>query len=176
MNTEQFIPQFYKACLRGFRPDPDLTVTQWADRYRMLPRKSSAEPGRYRSARTPYAREIMDALSTGSPVSEVCVMKATQLGFTELGNNWFGYVVDITPGPMMMVFPTLDLARDHSKQKMQPTINETQRLKDKIPRKPFARQRQHHRHERIPRRDHLFVRVQLRRLLPIEVHPVSVPG
>ena len=132
MNTESFIPQFYKACLRGARPDPDLTVTQWADRYRILPKKSSAEPGRYRSARTPYAREIMDALSTGSPITEICVMKGTQLGFTELGNNWFGYVVDITPGPMMMVFPTLDLAKDHSKQKMQPTINETPRLKEKI--------------------------------------------
>ena len=116
----------------GVRPDPDMTVTQWADRYRILPKKSSSEPGRYRSSRTPYAREIMDCLSPSSPVSEICVMKGTQLGFTEIGNNWFGYVVDVTPGPMMMIFPTCDLARDHSKQKMQPTINETPRLKEKI--------------------------------------------
>jgi phage terminase large subunit GpA-like protein len=116
----------------GLRPDPDLTVTEWADRYRMLPKKSSAEPGKYRSSRTPYVREIMDALSPSSRVQEVVVMKGTQLGFTELGNNWFGYVADASPGPMMMIFPTAELAKDHSKQKLQPTIQETPRLKDKV--------------------------------------------
>ena len=132
MNAEHVHNEVYRAYYRGFRPDPKLTITQWADKYRILPKKSSSEPGRYRSSRTPYAREIMDCLSPQSPVSEICVMKGTQLGFTEIGNNWFGYIVDVTPGPMMMVFPTGDLARDHSKQKMQPTINETPRLKDKI--------------------------------------------
>lgn len=132
MKAETFDSQIYRACLKGFRPDPDITVTQWADQYRMLPRKSSAEPGKYRSTRTPYAREIMDCLSSNSPVSEICVMKGTQLGFTEIGNNWFGYVVDVSPGPMMMMFPTKDLAEDHSKQKLQPTINDTPQLKAKI--------------------------------------------
>lgn len=132
MNPESLARQFCAACLKGFRPDPDITVTQWADQHRMLPRKSSAEPGKYRSTRTPYARELMDCLSSTNPVSEICVMKGTQLGFTEIGNNWFGYVVDISPGPMMMMFPTADLAEDHSKQKLQPTINDTPRLKDKI--------------------------------------------
>ncbi len=37
----------------GMRPDPDLTVSQWADRHRMLSGRASAEPGRYRTARTP---------------------------------------------------------------------------------------------------------------------------
>jgi phage terminase large subunit GpA-like protein len=132
LETEKFREAFEKSCLRGFRPDPKLSVTQWADRYRILPKKSSSEPGRYRSSRTPYVREIMDCLSPTSPVAEICVMKGTQLGFTEVANNWFGFIVDITPGPMLMVFPTGDLARDHSKQKMQPTINDTPRLKDKI--------------------------------------------
>jgi phage terminase large subunit GpA-like protein len=132
LNAEQFLPQFRKACLRGFRPDPALTVAQWADRYRILPKKSSAEPGRYRSSRTPYVREIMDALTSTNPIQELCVMKGTQLGFTEVGNNWFGYVVDISPGPMMMIFPTSELAQDHSKQKLQPTIQETHCLKSKI--------------------------------------------
>lgn len=43
----------------GLTPDPDLTVSQWADRHRMLSGRASAEPGRYRTARTPYMREIM---------------------------------------------------------------------------------------------------------------------
>ena len=65
----------------GLRPDPELTVAEWADKYRMLPKKSSSEPGKYRSSRTPYAREIMDALTSASGIQEICVMKGTQLGF-----------------------------------------------------------------------------------------------
>ena len=54
---------------RGIRPDPDLTVSEWADQHRWLSSRSSAEPGRYRTDCTPYLREIMDALSPGYPVS-----------------------------------------------------------------------------------------------------------
>jgi phage terminase large subunit GpA-like protein len=116
----------------GLRPDPKLTVTQWADEYRILPRKSSSEPGRYRSSRTPWVREIGDCLSPSSPVQEICVMKCTQVGLTELGNNFLGYVVDMNPGPFMFVLPTVELAKDHSKQKLAPTIEETPRLRGKI--------------------------------------------
>ena len=49
----------------GLTPDPDLTVSEWADRHRMLSGRASAEPGRYRTARTPYMGEIMDRLSPG---------------------------------------------------------------------------------------------------------------
>lgn len=116
----------------GFAPETDYTVTQWADAHRYLPKKSSSEPGKYRSSRVPYAREIMDGLSTYSSVQDIVVMKATQLGFTEVGNNWLGYVADVSPGPMAMIFPNDELAKDHSRQKLAPTIEDTPRLKRKI--------------------------------------------
>jgi hypothetical protein len=47
----------------GLRPDPLLTVSEWADRYRRLSGKAAAEPGPWRTERTPYLREIMDAFS-----------------------------------------------------------------------------------------------------------------
>jgi len=118
--------------IEGMQPEPDYTVTEHADKYRILPQEGSAEPGQYRSSRTPYLREIMDCLSLFSGVQEVCAMKATQLGLTEAGNNWFCYVVDAAPGPMLMVFPIDNLASDHSKQKLTTTIEETPRLKAKI--------------------------------------------
>jgi len=124
--------QYKNSFAIGIRPEKDISILEWADEYRYLPRKSSAEPGKYRSSRTPYLREIMDVMSSNSPIKEVVCMKGTQLGFTELGNNWFGYVVDVAPGPMMMVFPTGALAADHSKQKLQPTIKETPRISKKI--------------------------------------------
>jgi len=116
----------------GLKPDPLLTVSQWADTFRMLPRKSSAEPGRWRTSRTPYLREIMDSLSAISPVEQVKFMKGTQLGATEAGCNWFGYVAHLCPAPFMLVLPTIDLAEKHSKQKIAPTIEDTEVLRERI--------------------------------------------
>jgi len=50
----------------GMRPDPDLTGAEWADQHRKLSSRAPAEPGQYRTARTPY-RQIMDALSPRHP-------------------------------------------------------------------------------------------------------------
>uniref|UniRef100_UPI0025DF12F7 phage terminase large subunit family protein n=1 Tax=uncultured Sulfitobacter sp. TaxID=191468 RepID=UPI0025DF12F7 len=73
---------------RGMRPDLDLTVSEWADKHRKLSSRAAAEPGQYRTARTPYLRAIMDALSPGHPAQRITFMKAAQVGATEAGNNW----------------------------------------------------------------------------------------
>lgn len=72
---------FRESFWAGLRPDPILTVSEWADRYRILSSKGSAEPGPYRTGRVPYAREIMDSLSVTDPCDMVVVMKGAQLGF-----------------------------------------------------------------------------------------------
>ena len=61
----------------GIRPDPDYTVSSWADAHRMLSQKASAEPGRWRTERTPYLQEIMDELSPSSPAETVAFMAGT---------------------------------------------------------------------------------------------------
>ena len=66
----------------GLKPDPLLTVSQWADRYRVLSQRASSEPGRWRTERTPYLKEIMDCLSPASPVQRVALMKGAQIGGT----------------------------------------------------------------------------------------------
>lgn len=116
----------------GLTPDPDLNVSQWADEYRFLSQKASAEPGRWRTDRTPYLREIMDCLSPHSPIQRVVFQAGAQVGKTETGNNWTGYVIDMAPGPMMLVQPTVDTAKRLSKQRLAPMIEETPRLKAKI--------------------------------------------
>lgn len=108
------------------------TVTQWADDKRMLPSKGAAEPGKYRSARTPYMREPMDCLSVLSPVEEVVLMAAAQTGKSESGNNWVGYVIEEAPGPMLLVQPTVDNAKRYSKQRIAPMILETPSLAAKV--------------------------------------------
>jgi phage terminase large subunit GpA-like protein len=121
-----------RAWREGLTPDPLLTVSQWSDRYRVLSPKSASEPGRWRTERTPYLREVMDCLSPTSPVERIVFMKGAQVGGTECGNNWIGYVIQLAPGPMMAVAPTVEMARRNSKQRIDPLIEESPQLAERI--------------------------------------------
>lgn len=116
----------------GWRPDPALTVSQWADERRMLSSKASAEPGPWRTDRTPYLRAIMDCLSPASPVQRVVFMAGAQVGKTECGNNWLGSIIDLFPGPTLAVQPTVDIAMRFSKQRIAPLIEESPTLREKV--------------------------------------------
>jgi phage terminase large subunit GpA-like protein len=116
----------------GLKPDPLLTVSEWADRYRVLSQRASSEPGRRRTERTPYLREIMDCLSPASPVQRVALMKGAQIGGTECGSCWIGYVIHHAPGPMMAVSPTVELAKRNSKQRIAPLIEESEVLRERV--------------------------------------------
>jgi len=116
----------------GLRPEQPLTVSEWSDRYRRLSSKASAEPGPWRTDRTPYLREPMDCLSSESTVQRVVMMFAAQTGKTEAGSNWLGYVIDHAPGPMLCVQPTVEMAKRLSKQRLESMITETPCLSEKI--------------------------------------------
>lgn len=119
----------------GLKPVPRITVSEWANNFRVLDSASSAEPGRYRYERTPYLRKVMDYLSKTSDVEEVSVMKGVQLGFTDAGNNWIGYTIDIDPGPMLLVMPTESLLKKNSRTRLEPMIENTPQLREKTGRK-----------------------------------------
>ena len=123
---------YTQGLLDGLRPDTRMTVSEWADEHRILPMKSAKEAGRWRTARTPYLKAIMDCLSPSSPIERVVFMKGAQVGGTECGNNWLGYVIHHTPGPMMYVLPTLDMAKRTSKQRIAPMIEEMSILKARV--------------------------------------------
>jgi phage terminase large subunit GpA-like protein len=126
------VAEIRRARVEGLRPDPALSVSAWADRYRVLPRKSSAEPGPWRTSRTPYLREIMDALSPESDVEEVVLMFGAQLGKSEVILNLLGYIIDHSPGPVIIVQPTEGMAKRFSRQRIGPLIQSTPRLHRKV--------------------------------------------
>lgn len=132
MDDYEGAQEIERAWRDGLTPDPLLTVSEWSDRHRMLSSKASAEPGRWRTARTPYLKAIMDCLSPTSPVERVVFMKAAQLGATEMGSNWIGYVIHHAPGPMMAVWPTVEMAKRNSKQRIDPLIEESAALAELI--------------------------------------------
>ncbi len=116
----------------GLKPDPAYTVSEWADTYRMLSSKAAAEPGKWRTARTPYLREIMDCLSASSPVQRIAFMKGSQIGGTEALNNAIGYVIHMTPGSILAVSPTELLAKRNSRQRIEPLIADVPELRERI--------------------------------------------
>ena len=117
---------------KSLTPDALLTVSQWADQYRMLSSKSSAESGRWRTKRTPYLKEIMDCLSASSPVQRVVFMKGSQVGGSEAGNNVIGYAIHHSPGPILAVSPTVDMAKRHSRHRIEPQIEDTPALRELV--------------------------------------------
>ena len=117
---------------QGLRPDPLLTVSEWADRHRRLSGRAASEPGPWRTSRTPYLREIMDCLSPVSPVERVVLMKGAQVGGSECGNCWIGYVIHHAPGPMLAVLPTVEMAKRNSKQRIEPLIEESPALRERV--------------------------------------------
>lgn len=116
------------------RPRARLSVSQWADAHRVLSPKASSEPGHWRTARTPYLREIMDALSVDSPVERVIVMKSAQMGMTEAAVNWLGYIMDHvrTAKPAIVVVPTERLLVRWRHQRLSPMIDGAACLRAKI--------------------------------------------
>lgn len=62
----------------GLKPLLKLSVSSWADEYRILS-VSNAEPGRWHTSRAPYQKEIMDSF-TQPGIHRVVVMSASQLG------------------------------------------------------------------------------------------------
>lgn len=115
----------YGLLARTVRPKPPLTVSDWADRHRILTSKGSGEPGPWRTSRTPYLREVMDHLSIRSPVQRVVMMFSAQIGKTEVGLNWLGYIMSHAPSPTLAVWPTMDVRQRMVKQRIDPLLTET---------------------------------------------------
>jgi phage terminase large subunit GpA-like protein len=116
----------------GLMPADPMTVDQWADRHRILSTKGSAEPGPWRTDRTPYLREPMQCLSPSSPWRRVVLMFGSQMGKTEVVLNWLGAIIHLWPAPTLLVQPTLDMAKRLNRQRLEPLLRETPVLSDLI--------------------------------------------
>ena len=122
-------PRCYtSAFLAGLRPDPVQTIDEWADQHVQLP-QYVAESGQWRTSRTPFLREIMQCLSPSHPCTHVIFMKCVQIGGTQIGVNWMGFVMHRAPAAMLVFEPTRDLAKKLSNEKVKPMIELTSCLK-----------------------------------------------
>ncbi|HEY8562804.1 MAG TPA: phage terminase large subunit family protein [Pyrinomonadaceae bacterium] len=123
-------PAIKKAVSQGLRlavPETDLTVSEWAEKYRFVPAERVANPalaGRWRNDRTPYLVEIMDAV-TSPGINEIVFVKSAQVGGTEFINNVIGYYTHIDPATILYVCETEPKARAWSVECFAPMIRDT---------------------------------------------------
>lgn len=116
----------------GLKPPPAITITEWADEYRRLSPEASAEPGRWKTSKAPYQKEIMDAIGEIG-VEKVVVMSAAQIGKSDACIlNPLGYYMHYDPSPIMILQPTIQMAEAFSKDRISPMIRDTPILQDKV--------------------------------------------
>lgn len=123
----------YRGMAAASRPVEDLTISEHADRYRVVsPESGSPWPGEFRTDRVPYLREPQDCLHPDHPARRVTARWAAQLGKSTAIENWFCFIVDQSPGSMMIVLPTLEEATKFNRVKLQPTIEASKRIAHKV--------------------------------------------
>ena len=114
-----------------FEPPKKQTVSEWADANRVLVSDSSAEPGKWKTDRAPYQREIMDCF-TQPGIWQIVIMASAQVGKSEIELNMMGEAIDNDPGPMLYVQPTDKVAEDYSKRRIAPMIAACKPLNEKV--------------------------------------------
>lgn len=117
--------------IQGFIPPEDLTVAEWADKYRRLPPDSAAEAGPWRTSRTPYLKEPMEAF-TDPKIERIIMAAASQVGKSELELNIIAYIIAQDPGSILYIHPTLDDARKFSRLRVTPMIRDNKMLRDRV--------------------------------------------
>jgi phage terminase large subunit GpA-like protein len=120
--------QIYEdAFIEAIQPPANLTVSEWADAERQLTRRSSSEPGQWRTDRVPFLREPMDLLSPREKViRRVILIFGSQSGAkTECGLNWLGRTIAMDPAPFLIMFPTEAFAKRQVRQRLDPLFKDT---------------------------------------------------
>ena len=114
-------------------PPPDLNVDVWSVYYRYLSAESSAEPGKYDLSRTPHCRFPMELLSPSHPCKRVLLPWSSQIAKTTVVENFIGYIIDMDPGPILVVQPNAEpMGRVFSTDRLAPMLRDTPRLHGKV--------------------------------------------
>ena len=122
------VPPYIYEALDFLRPPEDLTVSEWAERSRVLDIRSSHMPGRWRNDVTPYLVGVMDEFNDFE-TEEIVFCKSAQIGGTEGLFNMLGWIIEQDPSPTMFVYPTDTLAESISDNRIAPMLSASKSLR-----------------------------------------------
>ena len=113
---------------RHCRPLPRLSMSQWAERYRVLSAEASARHGPWRNDVAPYMAEVMDAISD-RVTQEITVIAPSQSAKSEgCVLNPIGYFIHQEPSPIIVVQPTTETGESFSKDRIAPMLRDCKAL------------------------------------------------
>lgn len=113
------------------RPRPRLRVSEWVERYLVLPASTTNQAGPFRLSVAPYLEDVFDAV--GDPETErVTFIAPSQSAKTTFEMGVALYFAHQEPAPVLVVQPTLDMAQDFSKGRLTPTIEASPALRGLI--------------------------------------------
>lgn len=103
-------------------PPPALLVSEWAQQNFQLSSEYSAATGHFEPY--PYQTEPLDVLSPSNPADTIALMCAAQMMKTLIIMIFLGYVIDVDPGPALIVQPNKEDADSFSKERLAPMVND----------------------------------------------------
>ena len=124
------VTPYQKEALALLKPPENITVSEWAEKYRVLDSKTSATPGPWRNDKTPYLIGVMDELCSFE-TEEIIFVKPAQVGGTEALLNMMGYTIQQDPSPIMAVYPSDILGESIVANRIRPMIYAAPTLKDR---------------------------------------------
>lgn len=108
-----------------------MSVSEWADKKRILTPEETARPGPWRTSQVPYLKDIMDAASNDD-IQTIVLLKPTQTGGTEIAINTVGYIIDQNPSRILYVLPDDTTAKEFSDMRMQKVLRNCDCFQDKF--------------------------------------------
>ena len=125
-------PVVLGALAEALRPPARLGVAEAAVSRVVPPESGTRWPGKWQTERTPYLKAIMDALGSDDPAEDVVIVSSAQIGKSEVGINFFHWIVTQQPGPAIVVLPSYEEAKKWVRTKLQPTIDATPGLRRRV--------------------------------------------
>jgi phage terminase large subunit GpA-like protein len=125
------ITKLFSDAIRSAIPDGSLKISQWADKYRIVPPERSTRPGPWSTNLVPYLREPMDVV-TNPDVEEIVLQASSRVAKTEFLVNVAGYFIHIDPSPILFVAEIEEKAKAWSKECFAPTVRVTPELRELV--------------------------------------------
>ena len=121
---------FVNVIKKTLKKPEKLTVSEWAGKYRILDETSNFS-GKWSNDITPYLVGIMDTFNDPY-IQEINFCKPTQVGGTDAMLNMLGWIIMQNPSPTMIVYPSDDLAKDTSNDRLKPSLTKTPEIKERF--------------------------------------------
>lgn len=119
------------ALAAGMAPPKEVAAADWA-KENLVVADGPRAGQKWDPDLTPQLVEPLNMLSSSAGHNQVVLRKSSQVGATGIGIAWMGSIAVNNPAKAMVIFPTITAVQDFNREKLQPTIEASPALKERI--------------------------------------------